>query len=461
MPYPECPNSLRAWLKKMPIIQRTSLMPLDAIAMDYARRYSGPPARGNRNSEPLVRYVSGTGQLPVLLGCFGDETEVRHKLKLTAPFNTASVRRLIARAEAPVLIPHEQLPPGNPHFQHLRQLPVLTHTPNDAGAYITSGFVYCHSESGTDSLSAHRLWLLDRQRLALSILPGRQLEQIHQQYLASGRPLPVSINIGIPPAAAIAASLSGGQRVPGQSKLELAAALAASPVRLCRMQTQAAVCLADSEIILEGTLGVERINENAAARYSMPEFTGYVGKAGSKLAVFTLSKMRVRQEGFYPALIGPGREQSVLLGLAGMLNALLGLPENLSHCIADLRYAHSGGGMLLLYVALYSGFNHHARLQELANALLAINPFTKLIVFVDEDINLQADEDVLWAMTTRCRLELDCHSLSGYPALRMDPVQATNHWRGTIDYPPQRIWINATIPYGLQCQFQRAYGELT
>ncbi|WP_168198786.1 hypothetical protein [Jejubacter calystegiae] len=50
----ECPDLLRAWLKKMPIIQYTSLMRLDAIAMDYAQRYSGPPTHGNRNSEPLV-----------------------------------------------------------------------------------------------------------------------------------------------------------------------------------------------------------------------------------------------------------------------------------------------------------------------------------------------------------------------------------------------------------------------
>ncbi|QCT20289.1 UbiD family decarboxylase [Jejubacter calystegiae] len=234
----------------------------------------------------LLPVVDSRGQLPVLQGCFGDETKVRHRLKLTIPFNTANVHRLIARAKAPVFIPHEQSPPGNPYFQHPWQLPVLTHTPNDAGSYITSGFVYCQSESGTDSLSAH-------QRLAISILPGRQLEQIHQQYLASGRPLPVSINMDIPPAAAITTSLSGGQRVPGQSKLEQAATLAASPVRLCHTQTQATVCLADSGIILEDAPGVERINENAAARYS----SGYVGKARCKLAVFTLSKMRGHQRG--------------------------------------------------------------------------------------------------------------------------------------------------------------------
>ncbi len=437
-------------------------MPQNAIAADYARRYAGPPACGRASAEPIVRYVTKGGQLPVLMGCFGHEQRVRKKIRhLPQYLTSAALRQLMAHTVAPELIGSHDMPAENPHYTHLSQLPVLTHTTDDAGAYITQGFIYAHDRRGHCSLSAHRLWLLDENRIGVSILPGRQLAVLHQQSLKQGAPLAISINIGIPPAAVIASSLGTATLPAGLSKLAFAGALAGAAIRLAPCRTQDVNCLADSEIILEGSLGAELADESAVARYSMPEFAGYSGKASSGLAVFTLSHVRIRTEASYPALIGPGREQSVQLGLAGAFNALLGLPGELTQGIADLRYTHAGGGMLLLYIAMYPGFNHPSHLQKIASELITLNAFTKLVIFVDQDINLQADEDVLWAVTTRCRLEADCHPLANFPRLAMDPSQQEEGWRQMLPSPAQKIWINATIPDGTALHFQRAYSELT
>ncbi|EMM2471053.1 UbiD family decarboxylase [Raoultella ornithinolytica] len=458
----EHPTSLRTFLKSAPIMHRVIPMLQNAIAADYARRYAGSPACGRASAEPIVRYVTKGGQLPVLIGCYGNEQRVRKKIRhLPQYFTTTTLRQLMARTVPPQLINRSEMPAENPHYKHLNQLPVLTHTPNDAGAYITQGFIYAHDQHGHSSLSAHRLLLLDEKRLGVSILPGRQLATLHQHSLKQRTPLALSINIGIPPAAVIASSLSTTTLPTGLSKLAFAGALAGLPIRLAPCRTQDVSCLADSEIILEGSLGDELADESAAARYSMPEFAGYPGKASRGLAVFTLSHMRVRTAASYPALIGPGREQAVQLGLAGAFNALLGLPEALTQGIADLRYTHAGGGMLLLYIAMYPGFNQLLHLQKIATNLITLNPFTKLVVFVDQDINLQSDEDVLWAITTRCRLEADCHPLANFSQLEMDPSQKKGRWRQFPLSPAQKIWINATIPAGTATNFQRAYSELT
>lgn len=465
MPRPENkehPTSLRSFLKGAPILQRTIPLSQDAIASDYARRYAGPPAYGRASAEPIVRYVTDGGYLPVLMGCFGNEQRVRKKIRHLPQYLTrASLRQLMAHTASPEHIGLRAMPAENPHYGHLYQLPVLTHTPNDAGAYITQGFIYAHDQQENCTLSAHRLWLLDEYHIGVSILPGRQLATMHQHSLRQGQPLAVSINIGIPPAAAIASSLSTATLPAGLSKLAFAGALAGAPIRLAPCRTQNVGCLADSEIILEGTLGSELADESALAQHSMPEFAGYPGKASSGLAVFTLSHMRIRTGASYPALIGPGREQAIQLGLAGAFNALMGLAEELVKGIADLRYTHAGGGMLLLYIALYPGFNQQINLQKIATAIVKLNPFTKLVVFVDQDINLQSDEDVLWAITTRSRLEVDCHPLAGFPTLAMDPSQRDERWRETAISPVQKIWINATIPDGISTSFQRAYSELT
>lgn len=53
----------------------------------------------------------------------------------------------MARTVPPQLINRSEMPAENPHYKHLNQLPVLTHTPNDAGAYITQGFIYARTTS--------------------------------------------------------------------------------------------------------------------------------------------------------------------------------------------------------------------------------------------------------------------------------------------------------------------------
>ena len=439
---------------------QTASLPLSTIASDYARRFAGPPAYGRTLAEPAVRYEADGCPLPVVIGCYGDEPRVRQKLpNLPDKFTAAGVQQLLTHVLPARHIANDELPPSGSNLQCLSDLPILTHTPRDAGAYITQGFLYAEMGDIT-AFSAHRLWLLGERQLAVSILSGRQLAVAHQQSLARGKALPLSINIGIPPAAAIAASLSGKTLPPSVSKLSLAGALAGSPVRLADCNSVEARYLADSEIVLEGTLGPDRADERAVADYSMPEFVGYSGKAGNNLVVFNLESMRVRQNAFYPALIGPGREQSVQLGLAGALNALLALPKTLTRGVADLRYSHAGGGMLLLYVALLPGCNSDEHLQSLSKALIEVNPFTKMVIFVDRDINLQADEDVLWALVTRCRLEQDSHFLAHFRALQMDPSQSGKRWRDGLAGAAQRIWINATIPAGLQDSFRRSYNEL-
>lgn len=456
----EYPNSLRSFMEGMPLLEQTPSQAISAIARDYARRYAGPPAHGRSRVEPAVRYHVDGCPLPVIIGCYGDETRVRQTLPaLPEKLTAAAVHHLLSQALPARYIENNELPSAFRDMHDLNSLPILTHTPRDAGAYITQGFIYADTED-TVAFSAHRLWRLGGRQVAVSILPGRQLAQAHQQSLARGKPLSVSINIGIPPAAAIAASLSGKNIPSSLSKLSIAGALAGSQIRLASCHDSEAHYLADSEIVLEGTLGPEVADESTVARYSMPEFLGYSGKAATHLVIFNLSSIRVRQNAFYPALIGPGREQSVQLGLAGALNALLALPEKLACGIADLRYSHAGGGMLLLYVALFAGFNSNEQLQALSETLIEVNPFTKMVIFVDGDINLQADEDVLWALVTRCRLEQDMHCLTRFPPLPMDPSQSGNSWRNAPEKTARRIWINATIPTGLQDNFQRAYKEL-
>src|SRR5262249_23736259 len=159
-----------------------------------------------------------------------------------------------------------------------------------------------------------------------------------------------------------------------------------------------------------------------------------------------------RRDPLYQAVIGPGREQSVILGTAGALSVALsgcGSCDEDWQLVHDLYYPPAGGGMLTLIVAGHQpGVRSGARRKHIARRIFDGQPFTKLIVFTDTDVDIRSAEDVLWAMTTRSNLVDDCVSFGSFRPLRMDPSQ-TERWsrsRGGAGCG-NRSFIDATVPF--------------
>lgn len=418
-------------------------LPADRIAADFAARYAGVPATSVSRSEPAVRYTATGHRIPVLLGMYGDEDRVRSWLPGLPERSTVdSLAKLTSGRIAPE---HATSVPCQQKVSALARLPVLRATPRDAGPFLTMGLVHAG-----EALSVHRMLVLDDSRLAIWMVPGRQLLALYQQ---SGR-LPVSINIGVPPAALMASALSSAVLPAGATKLELAGALAGAPIRVADGVTQPVRVLADSEIVLEGyldgTLAVE------PPPVSLPEFLGYDGESRAGLPVITVTAVTTRRAPAYQAVIGPGREQSVILGLAGALSVALSGTDDDWRLIDDLHFTPAGGGMLTLAVAIRkTSSTSDERLAHIARRVFAQHRFVKLIVFTDSDVNLRNPEDVWWAVTTRSNLGTDCTTFDGFRPLPMDPSQAAD-WRGGHG-GTTRTFIDATTPFELSAATHRSF----
>ncbi|MBV6699346.1 UbiD family decarboxylase [Kitasatospora aureofaciens] len=465
--------SLRAALARLAashphaVLTRTEPIAREAVAADFAERYAGVPAVPEARPEPAVRYTAvGDSPLPVLLGLYGNEARLRDWLPgLPARTTPDTVAQLLTAAAEPHRAPK---PPCRQVVRagdevDLRHLPVLTATPRDAGPYLTAALVHAHDpRTGLSSLSSHRMLVLDRRRLTVWMVPGRQLELMHRQALERGERLPVTVNIGVPPAAMIASAVNSRFLPPEVSKLALAGALAGRPLTTAPAATQAAEALAEAEIVLEGHLGEETADEaigDAEPHLSLPEFLGYDGRARAGLPVLTVTAVTTRQAPLYQAVLGPGREQSHILGAAGALSVALSLPATPGLDVRDLHFSPAGGGMLLLAVAVRK---HHPdadrALTPLAREILRQHPFVKTVVFTDDDVAIRCAEDLLWALTTRSNLARDCTAWTDLPPVPMDPSQtpAWAHARhGTPDLPG-RIAIDATTPHALRAHTARS-----
>ncbi|MGH3911723.1 MAG: UbiD family decarboxylase domain-containing protein, partial [Pseudonocardiaceae bacterium] len=306
-----------------------------------------------------------------------------------------------------------------------------------------------------------RMLVLDRTRLTLWMVPGRRLRALHEATMRRNEPLPVSINIGAPPAVMIASAVNGRFLPDGVTKLDVAGALAGEPIALAPALSQPTLVLAESEIVLEGFLDTTVADEcvSGTVGCSLPEFLGYDGAARTGLPVVTVTAMTMRRSAVYQAVIGPGREQSVILGLAGALSVALSGDDEDWRMIRDLHFSPAGGGMLLLVVAVCKDSPEaDLRLPGIARRLFSEHPFIKVIVFTDEDIEVTSTEDVFWAMTTRANLGTDCTTLPDFSPLGMDPSQSED-WaaaRGS-DGARGRTFIDATVPYRLRDQVVRSY----
>lgn len=445
---------LRAALAMCEGVLRLEGFSPDAAAAEVAAHHVGPPARPRAGPEPVVLFRQPQG--PALcFGLYGDEARLRGWLP-GLPSHIAPDTLAGFAPVAPVwegATDHQSGPPD------LTALPVPQVTPRDAGRYLSMGFVMAET-GGQVAVSAHRMLVLGPDRLGLWMLPGRALRLMAEAAHAEGRDLPVTVNIGVPPALAIASATSTALLPAPLDKLALAGGLAQAPLALAR-STDGLAYLARAEIVLEGVITAEQVPEAlpcASLAGSMPEFLGYDGHGQPALHVLRLTGQRQRPEALFQSVIGPGREQSAILGLGGALALALALPPALG--VHDLRFAPAGGGMLLLYAALKAeaprDLGAPRDLAAIAQAMVRICPFLKTVIFVDEDVSVQSDEDMLWAMTTRAQLAEDCHPLPGHRAMGMDPSQSPE-WQalrgGTGVF---KSYVNATVPGGLRPAFRRS-----
>ncbi|QWF84052.1 UbiD family decarboxylase [Amycolatopsis sp. CA-230715] len=432
------------------------------IAADFAANFGGIPANSAARAEKAVEYLVEDSSIPALLGLYGCRDRVRRWLPgLPSTASRAAVDRVLAEVRPPETV---EDPPAQAVLRRhvdLTELPVLRSTPRDAGPYLTMGMIYAADPvTGEVALSVHRMLVVGPDRLAVWMVPSRRLRAMHEAAVRRTGRLAVSVNIGVPPAAMIASALSS-KVLAGKEKLAIAGALAGAPVTVAPAVSQETSVLAESEIVLEGYLDDTVTDEtlNGAPDVSLPEFLGYDGEARNDLPVLTVTAVTSRESPVYQAVIGPGREQSVILGTAGALSVALSHDGDDWNLIHDLHYSPAGGGMLLLVVAVRKPSREaDGRLKHIARRIFDDHPFVKLIVFTDEDVDITSGEDVLWAITTRANLDADSTTFGGFRALTMDPSQGDG-WttaRGSAS-PPGRTYIDATVPYVLRSIVTRSF----
>ncbi|MER0242241.1 UbiD family decarboxylase, partial [Streptomyces sp. HSW2009] len=412
--------------------------------------------------ERVTPPAAGRPPRAVLIGLYGTRE------RAAALLGTTPARlpyRLLAAVAAPV--PPVPAPPSGPAAPRrvrlapdLSALPFPVLTDEDAGPYLTLGAVLATDpETGVRNLSIHRMCVQGPDLLTLWMVPGRDLEAAHQAAQRTGRPLPVAIHLGLAPAVLLASCCPTSLVPRGTDELAVAGGLAGAPVELTDCLTVDAECIAHAEYVLEGELRPEPVPENPRGPAATPEFLGYQGRAHPALPTVRITGITAREGAILQTCSGPGHEQSILLGY-GMEAAVLARLRERGAPIAAVHCHTAGGGQLMVVLQWRSDRTvaDDAAIRPAALAVLEEFRMAKLVVSVDDDVDLESDADLWWAMTTRLQADQDITVLPDRPGFPLDPSQSPAYSTTlSAEGRTAKSHFDCTVPHAHRPRFRRPH----
>ena len=315
----------------------------------------------------------------------------------------------------------------DPDFDLRRILPVPTNTPDDGGPFITLGLCYARSpKTGEHDVTIHRMCVEGRDELSIYFVPGaRHIGHFFEEAEELGRPLPISVSIGVDPAIEISCCFEPPTTPLGYDELGIAGALRGRPVRLSQCVSVDELAIANAEYVIEGEVlpGV-RIPEDreTGSGYAMPEFPGYTGSAVSKIPVIKVKAVTCRRDPIYQTCIGPSEEHVSMAGIPTEASILSMVEKAMPGKLANVYCASPGGGKYMAVMQVRKTQpSDEGRQRQMA--LLAFSAFSELknVFLVDEDVDPFDLEDVMWAMNTRLQADADVVTIPGVRCHPLDP----------------------------------------
>lgn len=348
-------------------------------------------------------------------------------------------------------------------FDLRKLVPAPTNTEEDAGPYITLGMCYASDpETGKSDVTIHRLCLQSKDEMSIWITPGaRHIGDFYQKAEKAGKPLPISISIGVDPAIAIGSCFEPPTTPLGFDELSIAGAIRNQAVEMVQCLTINEKAIANAEYVIEGELlPAVRVREdqNTNTGKAMPEFPGYTGPAVPSMPIIKVKAVTHRRNPIMQTCIGASEEHVNMAGIPTEASILEMVERAMPGRLLNV-YAHSsGGGKYMAVMQFKKGVPSDEGRQRQA-ALLAFSAFSELkhVILVDEDVDPFDSNDVMWALNTRYQGDIDTIFIPGVRCHPLDPSE-------NPDFNPMirdrgiscKVIFDCTVPYKLKDHFQRA-----
>ncbi len=396
-----------------------------AVVLEYERR----------RRWPILFFEKVAGHdIPIVANVVASRRALAFALGVDERGLAAEYARRIKEYQKPVVV-------ADPAFRarvvtgdavSLEALPIPVYFPGDAGRYLTAGMLVARDpDTGVETEGYHRFQVKGPRRLGVSLHSRRRMFEYQRRAEAKGRPLPCAVVLGLHPLIAMG---SLAYPPPDVGKFEVVGGLLGEPLEVAPCLTTDLLVPAAAEIVIEGEI-LPGVRE---AEGPFGEFTGYVSRRSTE-HVFVAKALAMRERPWFQS-IGSGRagDHITTLGLvreAEITNAL-------ARVIPDVRGVHvplSGTSSFTAYVAIRQSRPGEAK--HVIPIVLGVDHYLKLVIVVDDDIDVFDESDVLWAVATRMQADRDLVTIAGSLGAMLDPSADD---RGVT----AKLGIDATRPFG-------------
>ena len=309
----------------------------------------------------------------------------------------------------------------------LTKLPVLTTWPLDAGPFITLPLVVTKDpHSGRINVGMYRMQVYDARETGMH---WQRHKHGRAHAAAWGRKVPVAVAIGADPAITYAAT---APLPPLLDEYAFAGLLRGKPVELVRAQTVDLPVPAHAEFVLEGYVD----NDDVRIEGPFGDHTGVYSLA-DRYPTFHCTHLTRRRDPIYAAtVVGKPPMEDAWLGKATE-RIFLPLLQMLLPEVVDMNLPVEGGFHNLAIVSIRKSYPGHAK--KVMNALWGLGHMmmlTRVLIVVDEDIDVQDCRSVAWFALNNLAPDRDLVTMPG-------PVDDLDHGSYEVAYG-MKIGVDAT-----------------
>jgi 2,5-furandicarboxylate decarboxylase 1 len=279
----------------------------------------------------------------------------------------------------------------------LSLLPIPTHNALDAGPYICSGLGICKDpESGRHNVGIYRHMVHDRRTLGAWIYQAHHGYYIWRRYAERNQPMDFAIAIGHHPGALMGAI----SRFPGVGgEYEGSGGLLGEPLELVKGETVDLLVPARAEIVVEGQIHPTELRQEGP----FGEWPRYYTATGPK-PVMQVTAITLRKRPIYLDIFAAHPEHNIVGGLPRMGSVYRRVREVVPS-VKAVNMPMSGGARAHCYISMKKNTDGEPKLAAFA-ALMTENNI-KLVILVDDDIDVFNEPEVLWAVATRFEADRD------------------------------------------------------
>jgi len=314
----------------------------------------------------------------------------------------------------------------------LRKIPVLKCWPGDGGPFVTLPLVFTKNpRTGKRNVGMYRLQVFDKNTTGMHWHMHHNGAENYRDSKAMGKRIEVAVAIGGDPALIYAASAPLPRDI---DEVIFAGFLRKKPIELVKCETVDLEVPADAEYVLEGYVDPEELR----AEGPFGDHTGYYSQV-DRYPVFHIKCITHRKKPIYPAtVVGKPPMEDCYLGKATerlFLPVLqLQLPE-----IVDLNLPLEGVFHNCAIISINKAYPAHAKKVMHAVWGMGQMMFTKMIIIVDEHVNIHDLSEVWWRVYNNIDAARDVVIVEG-PLDALDHSSPNAHFGSKMGIDATKAW---------------------